>query len=386
MSTWPKHVDPLDRAILDLLCDAPLRWQPHDPDKLSATEQMAIRLMVKAGLIDLRYELLASMTGQPERVEMILVVSGEYKTSDVWRIILGFVPRWVNETGAVRGSGSLFVQSGDFRLSNQGELARHHYQHQTADNPSTVCAFVRRLGINAKRGDVPAHLVVKSCRVTDRDETESSRASTAATTATAGAAAQATASVGDIAVHNHIQLDQGAIVQAVLAKIADQKKPAWPEPPPSPVVLEAPAPKPASAWEDAITKIEDDSLWGVPEPDPHDERAVIWEGKRLYLGRDTQVYRLFWLLFEHLGKPCPFEDVQRAVDQMETSEAFDHTPEQVAQARGRVRKAVSKLRALLREHDLDRDVTIVAEGGRSEPAYTMSCRRGVRRVVVRPQI
>lgn len=126
--------------------------------------------------------------------------------------------------------------------------------------------------------------------------------------------------------------------------------------------------------EAASSQHADSTLLGAPESDPHDERVVKWDGKRLYLGRDTQVSRLFWLLFKHFGHPCPYEDVQRAVDEMETSDAFEHSDQAIERARNRVRKAVTKLRAHLREHGLDDRIVITHEGGREDPSYTMSYR------------
>ena len=108
---------------------------------------------------------------------------------------------------------------------------------------------------------------------------------------------------------------------------------------------------------------------GGPEPDPHDTRKAIWVGKRIYLGDDTQVSRLFWLLARPLGVARTLGEVQRAVDRMETDR--DCRPDEVKKAGQRIRKAMSRLRAALREAKLDQHVIIVAGGPREVPEYTM---------------
>jgi len=121
---------------------------------------------------------------------------------------------------------------------------------------------------------------------------------------------------------------------------------------------------------------DDDAMeFGLPEVDRHDTRVVNWFGKRLYLGRDTQVSRLFWLLAKKLGVPHDLGKVQRAVDGMETGR--DEQGEEAFQkAMVRVRKAVSKLRSRLREHELDTHVMILKEGPNDWPSYTMIGRFG----------
>jgi hypothetical protein len=108
---------------------------------------------------------------------------------------------------------------------------------------------------------------------------------------------------------------------------------------------------------------------GGPEPDPYDTRKAIWVGECLYLGDDTQVSRLFWLLARPVGVARTLGEIQRAVDGMETD--LDCRPDEVKKAGQRVRKAISRLRAALREAELDRHVIIVPGGPREVPEYTM---------------
>ena len=106
-----------------------------------------------------------------------------------------------------------------------------------------------------------------------------------------------------------------------------------------------------------------------PGPDPHDTRKAVWLGKRIYLGDDTGVSRLFWLLARPVGAARSLNELQRAVDGMETDRDCD--PDEVRKAGQRVRKVISKLRAALREAELDDHVLIVRGGAQAEPEYTM---------------
>jgi len=108
---------------------------------------------------------------------------------------------------------------------------------------------------------------------------------------------------------------------------------------------------------------------GAPQEDPHDTRKAIWAGKPIYLGTDTQVSRLFWLLAKPVGRACSLAEVQRAIDVFETDS--DRPSDEVRKAGQRVRKAFSKLRERLREAGLDDHVLILREGEQSNPEYSM---------------
>jgi hypothetical protein len=108
---------------------------------------------------------------------------------------------------------------------------------------------------------------------------------------------------------------------------------------------------------------------GGPEPDPHDTRTAIWVGKRIYLGDDTQVSRLFWLLARPVGAARSYEEVQRAVDGVEP----DHhrSAHEEKKAEQRMRKAISKLREAMEEAKLDHHVVIVRGGPQTDREYSM---------------
>ena len=111
---------------------------------------------------------------------------------------------------------------------------------------------------------------------------------------------------------------------------------------------------------------------GDPEPDPHDTRKAVWFGKRIYLGNDSQVSRLFWLLAKPVGAAHSAREVQRAVDGMNADR--DRTQQDARKAEQRMRKAFSKLRAALEEAGLDDHVVIVPGGPRGDREYSMVLR------------
>jgi hypothetical protein len=113
---------------------------------------------------------------------------------------------------------------------------------------------------------------------------------------------------------------------------------------------------------------------GGPTPDPYDSRKAVWAGKRIYLGDDTQISRLFWMLAKPVGRAASLAEVQRAIDSMETPR--DGRPDDVRKADQRVWKVVSKLRASLLEAGLDDHVLIVRGGTQADPEYSMVWRFG----------
>ena len=119
----------------------------------------------------------------------------------------------------------------------------------------------------------------------------------------------------------------------------------------------------------------DEMEFGLPEEDRYDRKVVNWLGKRLYLGYDTQVSRLFWLLAKKPGVPRTLADVQQAVDGMET-DRDEQGEEAFRKAMQRARKVISKLRDRLREYELDTHVMIIKEGPNDWPSYTMISRFG----------
>jgi len=125
--------------------------------------------------------------------------------------------------------------------------------------------------------------------------------------------------------------------------------------------------------DDELTEsdIVESTQYGGPIEDEYDDRFAKWMGKRLYLGRDTQISRLFWLLARPLGRARGMDEVQIAVDGMITDDSIDSPPEEIRKAALRVRKAVSKLRGRMRDDGFDDHLVIHRDGGNECPEYTM---------------
>jgi len=105
--------------------------------------------------------------------------------------------------------------------------------------------------------------------------------------------------------------------------------------------------------------------------------CIAWcMGKRIYLGDDTQVNRLFWLLASTVGRACSLAEVQRAVDLHESSPDVGTEDAEIRKSHQRVRKAISKLRAALVEAEVDDHLVIIRGGSQNAPEYTMLLRFG----------
>jgi hypothetical protein len=99
-------------------------------------------------------------------------------------------------------------------------------------------------------------------------------------------------------------------------------------------------------------------------------------GKRIYLGDDGQISRLFWRLASPVGRACKLAEVQRAVDGLETTRDMDPTGEEYKKASQRVRKAISRLRATIEEGGAADHLLIVRGGNAKYPEYTLVLRFG----------
>ncbi len=105
--------------------------------------------------------------------------------------------------------------------------------------------------------------------------------------------------------------------------------------------------------------------------------CIAWcMGKRIYLGDDTQVSRLFWLLASTIGRAYSLAEVQRAVDLQESSLEVGTEEGEIRKSHQRVRKAISKLRATLVEAEADDHLVIIRGGSQNAPDYTMLLRFG----------
>lgn len=123
-----------------------------------------------------------------------------------------------------------------------------------------------------------------------------------------------------------------------------------------------------------------------PPPAPPAERLVEVDrldpalarvvGHRVYLGHDTQVARLFWLLAQPLGRRRSLVEVQDAIDGMITDPSLGMDADECRRAAQRVRKVLSRLRVQLAEHGADTYLTITRVGGRDDPGFFMAYNPG----------
>jgi hypothetical protein len=105
--------------------------------------------------------------------------------------------------------------------------------------------------------------------------------------------------------------------------------------------------------------------------------CIAWcMGKRIYLGNDTQVSRLFWLLASPIGRARTLAEAQRAVDLQESSLEVGTEECEIRKLHQRVRKAISKLRAALVEASVDDHLLVTRSGSSEDPEYTMLARFG----------
>ena len=169
----PSVAEPLTRAILDLLCRLPLHWKAIDYETLTGTEQKALTLMMRGGLVEERLSVRASTKGFPQEVQARFRVTGEWDNKELLRRLLEAVPEWVDSDRRMPG-GLHLETSGvvEVRLTDQGELARHYYETQTPEKPSVASAFVRKAGFFALRPPVQGAVVLESCRV-EKDKADS---------------------------------------------------------------------------------------------------------------------------------------------------------------------------------------------------------------------
>jgi hypothetical protein len=98
--------------------------------------------------------------------------------------------------------------------------------------------------------------------------------------------------------------------------------------------------------------------------------------KRIYLGNDTEVSRLFGLLASPVGRACSLAEVQRAVDLQESSRDVGSEEPEIQKSHQRIRKAISKVRAALHEAAVDDQLLVTRSGSQTNPEYSMLLRFG----------
>lgn len=113
-----------------------------------------------------------------------------------------------------------------------------------------------------------------------------------------------------------------------------------------------------------------EDLAGGPEPDPLDRRYAVWIGKRIYVGDNTDVAKLFWLLAQPLGRPRLIGEVQRAVEGYETHHGYS-SQKDCRRSSQRIRKVASVLRGRIRDAGLENRLLVGVRGGGEGRAYVL---------------
>lgn len=110
-----------------------------------------------------------------------------------------------------------------------------------------------------------------------------------------------------------------------------------------------------------------------PQKDSTDSRIAWWFGKRIYLGNNTQIGNLFWLLAKTPGSAHLRDELQTVIDGF-TSDPNMVSAAEVRKSEQRIRQVVSRLRAALRESGLNDHVAIHSERTDQGPAITLAYR------------
>lgn len=323
----------LSAAVAALLRRVPERWAEYDADALSATESQALFLLVAAGMVERRGRFCLRMQNHSVAVEGTFTATGEYGfveameylSAAMWTEWQSAFRQWrTSETAHAPAFFTERMKPDEWRLTDQGLLARSDLE---SGNMVSVFDFVLRTGIMAHRPPVRG----------------------AGTMQQIVKVPASVSTTGQLSIANWREgAEAFAAAFEALAKHRGNGKA-----------------MPLACGQPALA----DNPDGGPEPDPHDPRIAWWIGNRVYLGKDTEVSRLFWLLTKPVGRARTLAEVQRAVDGMETD--ADRGPDEVRKAGQRLRKAFSRLREALREAELDHHVLITRGGSQEYPEYTM---------------
>lgn len=357
-------------AIESLLRSIPEQWRVFEHDTLTSTEQRALFLLVAAGLIERRYGFHLEMAGQTSIIEAALSVTGEHGLvealdpllAQVWTKWSQAFKEWKSGDAASSSPFRVFRTGPDeWRLTEHGVLARTDLG---VDAPSDGAAtfvgcrqraleFILCAGYQEDRPPVRGE--GRLIQLNTVDDAAARHASSVAGKSTLTEVSLANASEIAAAFRDSLMPE----LLAAIGRCTISDEPA----------NDAHA---SGRSQDRLDHETDE--FGGPETDEHDERVAWMLGKRIYLGRDTQLSRLFWLLTSPIGRAHHEAEIQRAVDGVETSAYIESDPKEIERAKVRMRKAISKLRDRLREAELDDHMVIVRDGPNQAPMYTMVMR------------
>ncbi len=111
---------------------------------------------------------------------------------------------------------------------------------------------------------------------------------------------------------------------------------------------------------------------GLPQDDEYQPGVVYWgTGKRIYLGEQTQLRRLFHLLADRPGRWHPVSEIQEFVFEIRSDRSIGVSKSEVRRAEQKLRKLISRLKERMREGRLDEDAIIVPRQFEYRPGYVL---------------
>jgi hypothetical protein len=151
----------LEKAVLQILQQAPEKWSECNQDDFTAVEQKALGLLTAAGMVERRFSIRLSLVGHQVRIELTAKATGEYGLAkalepalrQAWDAWSEFYKEC--QSGPEEEKPTFFCEKTApemWRLTDQGVLAR---QDLEKGNAKVVLDFVLRRTLVFKHKTVP---------------------------------------------------------------------------------------------------------------------------------------------------------------------------------------------------------------------------------------
>jgi len=133
-------IDPLDQALIDILCSMTGAWASLSIDALTHVQTEALQVLTHAGLVEERLKIMACQEKFDEELTMMCLVWGEYEPL-VHQKIFFLMPHWLDENKRLRGHMKLKIEGAiHARLTTEGERAKQDFE---GPGESSVLMIVR---------------------------------------------------------------------------------------------------------------------------------------------------------------------------------------------------------------------------------------------------
>lgn len=144
--------DQLDYMTFYFLRKVPTKWKSFEFESLTEVEQCALKALVDAGFIELRWHRQFRMVGAPGAVEAVLTFTGEFGLRQAMLQLFQDAaienPAWVEASNHLQSAD---VEPPQWRITSKGATARD----REAEGEATT--FALRLGEHASRDPVAGH-------------------------------------------------------------------------------------------------------------------------------------------------------------------------------------------------------------------------------------